>query len=173
MATNIPSHNLKEICKALSYMIDNQDNIDDVTVEDLMKFMPGPDFATGGIMVGLDGILQAYSTGKGRITVQGRAQIEEIKGGRLPIRITEIPYQVNKTSLIERIADLVRGGKLPEVSDLRDESDRNGMRIIIELKRGAQPKRVLNRLYKYTPLQSTFGINMLALVEWRTAPAAA
>ena len=165
MATNIPSHNLKEICKALSYMIDNQDNIDDVTVEDLMKFIPGPDFATGGIVVGLDGIRQAYSTGKGKITVQGRAQIEEIKGSRFQIRITEIPYQVNKTTLLERIADLVREDKLPEVSDLRDESDRNGMRIIIELKRSAQPKRVLNRLYKYTQLQSTFGINMLALVE--------
>jgi len=164
MATNIPSHNLKEICKAIAYMIDNQDNIDDVTVEDLMKFIPGPDFATGGIVVGLDGIRQAYSTGKGKITVQGRAQIEEIKGGRFQIRITEIPYQVNKTSLIERIADLARADKLPEVSDLRDESDRNGMRIIIELKRSAQPKRVLNRLYKYTQLQSTFGINMLALV---------
>ena len=165
MATNIPSHNLKEICKALSYMIDNQDNIDDVTVEDLMKFIPGPDFATGGIVVGLDGIRQAYSTGKGKITVQGRAQIEEIKGSRFQIRITEIPYQVNKTTLLERIADLVREDKLPEVSDLRDESDRNGMRIIIELKRSAQPKRVLNRLYKFTQLQSTFGINMLALVE--------
>jgi len=165
MATNIPSHNLKEICKALSNMIDNQDNIDDVTVEDLMKFIPGPDFATGGIVVGLDGIRQAYSTGKGKITVQGRAQIEEIKGSRFQIRITEIPYQVNKTTLLERIADLVRDDKLPEVSDLRDESDRNGMRIIIELKRSAQPKRVLNRLYKFTQLQSTFGINMLALVE--------
>ena len=165
MATNIPSHNLKEICKALSYMIDNQDQIDDVTVEDLMKFIPGPDFATGGLIVGLDGIRQAYSTGKGKITVQGRAQVEEIKGGRFQIRITEIPYQVNKTTLIERIADLVRSDKLPEVSDLRDESDRTGMRIIIELKRSAQPKRVLNRLFKYTQLQSTFGINMLALVE--------
>jgi DNA gyrase subunit A len=165
MATNIPSHNLKEICKAISYMISKQDDIDNVTIEDLMKFIPGPDFATGGIIVGLDGIRQAYSTGKGKITVQGRAQIEEIKGGRFQIRITEIPYQVNKTTLIERIADLVREDKLPEVSDLRDESDRNGMRIIIELKRSAQPKRVLNRLYKYTQLQSTFGINMLALVD--------
>ena len=165
MATNIPSHNLREVCKALTYMIENQDNIDDVTVEDLMKFIPGPDFATGGIVVGLDGIRLAYSTGKGKITVQGRAQIEEIKGGRFQIRITEIPYQVNKTTLIERIADLVRTNKLPEASDLRDESDRNGMRIIIELKRNAQPKRVLNRLYKFTQLQSTFGINMLALVE--------
>ncbi len=165
MATNIPSHNIKEVCKALAYMIRNQDTIDDVTVEDLMKYIPGPDFATGGIIVGTEGIRQAYSTGKGKITVQGRAQIEEIRGNRYQIRITEIPYQVNKTSLIERIADLVRSGKLSEISDLRDESDRNGMRIIIELKRNSQPKRILNRLYKFTQLQTTFGINMLALVE--------
>ena len=165
MATNIPTHNLREVCRALEYMIDNQDSVDDITVEDLIKFIPGPDFPTGGIVVGAEGIRQAYSTGKGKITMQGRAIIDELKGGRYQIRITEIPYQVNKTSLIERIADLVREDKLPEVSDLRDESDRNGMRIIIELKRNAQPKRVLNRLYKYTQLQSTFGINMLALVE--------
>ncbi|NPV42104.1 MAG: DNA gyrase subunit A [Anaerolineae bacterium] len=165
MATNIPTHNLREVCRALEYMIDNQDSVDDITVEDLIKFIPGPDFPTGGIVVGAEGIRQAYSTGKGKITMQGRAIIDELKGGRYQIRITEIPYQVNKTSLIERIADLVREEKLPEVSDLRDESDRNGMRIIIELKRNAQPKRVLNRLYKYTQLQSTFGINMLALVE--------
>ena len=165
MATNIPSHNIKEVCKALVYMIENQDSMDDVTVEDLMKFIPGPDFATGGIIVGSEGIRQAYSTGKGKITVQGRAQIEEIRGNRFQIRITEIPYQVNKTNLLERIAGLVRSGKLSEISDLRDESDRNGMRIIIELKRNSQPKRVLNRLFKFTQLQSTFGINMLALVE--------
>lgn len=165
MATNIPPHNLREISKALIYMIDNQDSMDDIAVEDLMKHIPGPDFPTGGIIVGVDGIRQAYSTGKGKITVQGRAQIEELKGNRYQIRITEIPYQVNKTSLIERIAKLVRDDRLPEVSDLRDESDRNGMRIIIELKRNSQPKRVLNRLYKYTQLQSTFGINLLALVE--------
>jgi DNA gyrase subunit A len=165
MATNIPPHSLREVSKALMYMIDNQDSVDDITVEDLMKYLPGPDFPTGGIIVGVEGIRQAYSTGKGKITLQGRAQIEELKGNRYQIRITEIPYQVNKTSLIERIANLVRSDRLPEVSDLRDESDRNGMRIIIELKRNSQPKRVLNRLYKYTQLQSTFGINLLALVE--------
>ena len=165
MATNIPSHNMRELCKAIEFMIANQDNIDDVTVEDLMKFVPGPDFPTGGIIVGTEGIRQGYSTGKGKITVRGRAQIEEIRGNRYQIRITEIPYQVNKTTLIERIADLVREDKMPEISDLRDESDRNGMRIIIEMKRNAQPKRVLNRLYKYTQLQTTFGINMLALVD--------
>ena len=165
MATNIPPHNLREVCRALTYMIDNQDSVDDITVEDLMKYIPGPDFPTGGIVVGAEGLRQAYSTGKGKITMQGRATIDDLKGNRYQIRISEIPYQVNKTSLIERIADLVRSDKLPEVSDLRDESDRNGMRIIIELKRNSQPKRVLNRLFKFTQLQSTFGINMLALVE--------
>lgn len=165
MATNIPSHNLGELCRALIYMIDSQDNLDEITVEDLVKIIPGPDFPTGGIIVGTEGIRQAYSTGKGKITLQGKAQIEEIRGGRYAIRITEIPYQVNKTTLIERIADLVRSDRIPEISDLRDESDRTGMRIILELKRGAQPKRVLNRLYKYTQLQATFGINMLALVD--------
>ena len=165
MATNIPPHNLREVCRALIYMIDNQDSVDDITVEDLMKYIPGPDFPTGGIVVGAEGLRQAYSTGKGKITMQGRATIDDLKGNRYQIRISEIPYQVNKTSLIERIADLVRSDKLPEVSDLRDESDRNGMRIIIELKRNSQPKRVLNRLFKFTQLQSTFGINMLALVE--------
>ena len=165
MATNIPSHNLGELCRTLIYVIDNQDNLDDITVEDLVRYLPGPDFPTGGIIVGTEGIRQAYSTGKGKITLQGKAQIEEIRNGRYAIRITEIPYQVNKTTLIERIADLVRSDRISEISDLRDESDRTGMRIILELKRGAQPKRVLNRLYKYTQLQSTFGINMLALVN--------
>ena len=165
MATNIPSHNLGEVCSALIHMIDNYDNLDDITVEDLLRFIPGPDFATGGIIVDKEGIRQAYSTGKGKITLQGKAQIEEIKGNRFAIRITEIPYQVNKTGLIERIAELVRQDRLSEISDLRDESDRNGMRIMLELKRSSQPKRVLNRLFKYTQLQSTFGINMLALVN--------
>jgi len=117
------------------------------------------------LIIGTEGIRKAYSTGRGSIVVRGRANVEEIKGNRYQIRITEIPYQANKTSLIERIADLVRNDKLPEIADLRDESDRNGMRIIIELKRGSQPKRVLNRLFKYTQLKSSFGINMLALVD--------
>ncbi len=165
MATNIPSHNLKELCQTIIYMIENQSNNEDVTVEDLMRYLPGPDFPTGGMIIGVEGIRQAYSTGRGRMIVQGRASIEEIKGGRYAIRITEIPYQVNKTSLIERIAELVRDERLPEVADLRDESDRNGMRIMVELKRGAQPKRVLNRMYKFTSLQTSFGINLLALVN--------
>jgi DNA gyrase subunit A len=125
----------------------------------------GPDFPTGGVIVGSEGILQAYSTGHGRVVLRGLAHIEEMSGNRHRIVVTEIPYQLNKSSLLERIAELAREGKLDDVSDLRDESDRRGMSIIIELRRGAQPKKVLNQLYKYTPLQSTFGVQMLALVE--------
>ncbi len=164
MATNIPPHNLTELCAALDYLIENYDHADDITAEDLMRFVPGPDFPTGGIIVGHEGIVHAYSTGRGRLTVRGLARIEEQKGGRYNIIINEIPYQVNKTGLIERIAELVREDKLDQISDLRDESDRRGMSIVIELKRGAQPRQVLNQLYKYTPLQSTFSVNMLALV---------
>jgi len=172
MATNIPPHNLRELAGAINYLIDRYDKIEDVTVDELMKFVIGPDFPTGGIIVGSEGILSAYSTGRGRIVMRGVAHIEENKGGRHQINITEIPYQVNKTTLIERIAELVREDKLDQISDLRDESDQRGMSIIIELKRGAQPKKVLNQLYKYTSLQSTFGVIMLALVdgEPRTLP---
>jgi len=165
MATNIPPHNLRELSAAINYMIDNYDNIDDIPVEDLMKFVTGPDFPTGGIIVGKEGIEQAYGTGRGRIVVRGVAHIEEMKAGRYRIVITEIPYQVNKTTLIERIADLARSGKIDAISDLRDESDRRGMNIVIELKKNSQPKKVLNRLFKYTALQSTFGVSMLALVD--------
>ena len=165
MATNIPPHNIKELVAAIIHLIDHYDNLDDVTVEDLLKFIPGPDFPTGGLVVGSEGIRQAYSTGRGRIIMRGLAHIEETKGGRFRIVITEIPYQLNKTTLIERIADLARSGRIGAISDLRDESDRRGMSIIIELKRGAQPKKVLNQLYKYTPLQSTFGTQLLALVN--------
>ncbi len=165
MATNIPPHNLRELTSAIRYLIGRYDEMDEVTVEDLMRHVHGPDFPTGGIIVGTEGILSAYGTGRGRIVVRGKAHIEEMSGGRYRIQITEIPYQINKTALIERIAELVREGRIDSVSDLRDESDRRGMRIIIELKRGAAPKPVLNQLYKYTPLQSTFGVQMLALVE--------
>ncbi|MEA4811611.1 MAG: DNA gyrase subunit A [Anaerolineaceae bacterium] len=165
MATNIPPHNLHELVKALEILIDRYDEIEDVTIEDLMQVIPGPDFPTGGIIVGDEGIRSAYSTGRGRLIMRGVATIEEAKNNRFVIRISEIPYQLNKTSLIERIAELVREGKLDQISDLRDESDRKGMRIIIELKRTAQPKKVLNQLYKYTPLQSTFGVQLLALVN--------
>ncbi|MCC7130316.1 MAG: DNA gyrase subunit A, partial [Anaerolineae bacterium] len=165
MATNIPPHNLREITAALVYLIENFDRIDEVPMEELLKRVPGPDFPTGGIIVGAEGISHAYSTGKGRIVLRGLAHIEEMGANRHRVVITEIPYQLGKNSLIERIADLARSGKLDDISDLRDESDRRGMSIVIELKRGAHPKKVLNQLYKYTPLQSTFGVQMLALVD--------
>ena len=172
MATNIPPHNLNELTDAISFLIDNYDRMDDIPVEDLMKFVHGPDFPTGGIIVGREGIESMYGTGRGRIIVRGMAHIEEAKGGRHEIIITEIPFQVNKTTLIERIAELVREDRIDQISDLRDESDQRGMSIVIELKRGAQPKKVLNQLYKFTSLQTTFGAQVLALVdgEPRTLP---
>jgi DNA gyrase subunit A len=172
MATNIPPHNLRELVDAIIFLIEKYDEMDDISVEELMKFVPGPDFPTGGIIIGREGIESAYATGRGRIVVRGTAHIEEGKSGRHEIIITEIPYQVNKTSLIERIAELVREDKIDQIADLRDESDQRGMTILIELKRGAQPKKVLNQLYKFTALQSTFGVQMLALVdgEPRTLP---
>jgi len=165
MATNIPPHNLGELGRAIQYIIDQYDRIDDISVEELLKLVPGPDFPTGGIIVGSEGILQAYSTGRGRIVLRGAAHIEELTRERFRIVITEIPYQINKTTLIERIAELARSGRLDDISDLRDESDRRGMSIVIELRRGAQPHKIINQLYKYTPLQSTFGVQMLALID--------
>ncbi len=165
MATSIPPHNLGELVSALTYLIDNYDNVDDITLEDLLEHIHGPDFPTGGIIIGTEGIRQAYSSGRGRLTVRGKAHIQEWKGGRHRIEITEIPYLLNKTNLIERIADLARSGRISDISDLRDESDRNGMSIIIELKRTAQPLKVLNQLYKFTPLQTTFSVQLLALVN--------
>ncbi|GAP22371.1 DNA gyrase subunit A [Leptolinea tardivitalis] len=165
MATNIPPHNLRELSKAISYLIDHYETIDKITPDTLMEFLPGPDFPTGGVIIGNEGIRQAYSTGRGRLVVRGLAHIEEIRGGRFAIVVTEIPYQINKTSLIERIAELVREGRIDSITDLRDESDRRGMSIVIELKRGAEPRKVLNQLFKYTPLQSTFGVQLLALVD--------
>src|SRR5688572_24789070 len=172
MATNIPPHNLRELTDAIIYLIDNYETMDDIPLDELMKRIPGPDFPTGGIIVGREGIESAYATGKGRLVVRGVAHIEEGKSGRHEIIITEIPYQVNKSTLIERIAELVREDRIDQISDLRDESDQRGMSIVIELKRGAQPKKVLNQLYKYTALQSTFGVQLLALVdgEPRTLP---
>ncbi|MCD4803563.1 MAG: DNA gyrase subunit A [Anaerolineales bacterium] len=166
MATNIPPHNLNELAAGINHLIDNYNKIDKVTIEDLIKFIPGPDFPTGGIIIGDEGIRQAYVTGRGRIILRGRAHIEEMdQGGRFRIVITEIPYQLKKTTLIERIASLVRENKIKSISDLRDESDRDGMSIVIELKRTAQPRKVLFQLYKYTALQSTFGAQMLALID--------
>ena len=165
MATNIPPHNLGELCAAFIYLVDHYEQIDDVNVESLMKYLPGPDFPTGGVIVGTEGILSAYSTGRGRIILRGLAHIEEMGKDRHRIVITEIPFQLNKSTLLERIAELAREEKIPDISDLRDESDRRVMSIIIDLKLVEQPKKVLNQLYKYTPLQSTFGVQLLALVD--------
>jgi len=165
MATNIPPHNLVELANAVGFLVDEYDRLDEITAEELMHFVPGPDFPTGGMIVGGEGIIQAYSTGKGRIVVRGVAHIEEMAGSRHRIVITELPYMVNKAALIERIAELAREGRLDDISDLRDESDRRGMSIVVELKRGAQPKKVLNQLFKYTALQSSFGVQLLALVH--------
>jgi DNA gyrase subunit A len=165
MATNIPPHNLRELVDAIQYLIDHYDKVDEIPIEELMKRIPGPDFPTGGMIVGSEGILQAYSTGRGRLVVRGMAHIEEMGSNRHRIVVTEIPYQLGKSGLLERIAELARSGRLEDISDLRDESDRRGMSIVIELRRGAQPKKVLNQLYKYTSLQSTFGVQLLALVD--------
>ena len=165
MATNIPPHNITELIGALHYMIDHHSKVDDITVEDLLKYVKGPDFPTGGIIVGLEGIRDLYSKGKGQLLVRAKSRIEEGARGRMRIVISEIPYQLNLTNLIERIAELVREGRLEGISDLRDESDRDGLSIVIELKAGAEPRMVLNRLYKFTPLQGTFAAQLLALVE--------
>ncbi len=167
MATNIPPHNLTEVCDGLIYLIDNPE----ATIEDLVEIVQGPDFPTGGIILGREGIRAAYATGKGRVVVRARAMIEESsRGNRFHIIVTELPYQVNKSVLVERIADYVKLGRLDGIHDLRDESDRTGMRIVIELKRDAQPGKVLNALYKHTALQQSFGVNTLALVEAGTQP---
>jgi DNA gyrase subunit A len=167
MATNIPPHNLSEISDAIRYLIDNPE----CTVEDLMEIVQGPDFPTGGTILGREGIRAAYSTGRGRVVIRAKAFVEESnRGNRFQIVVTELPYQVNKAALLERIAELVKDGKIDGISDLRDESDRSGMRMIIELKRDSQPMKVLNNLYKHTAMQQTFGINMLALVEEGMVP---
>jgi DNA gyrase subunit A len=160
MATNIPPHNLGEIIDGLVMMIDNQDT----TIKDLMKKIKGPDFPTGGAIHGRQGILDAFTTGRGLLRVRATADIEEYTKGQRII-VTELPFQVNKARLIEKIAELVRGKKIEGISDLRDESDREGMRVVIELKRGEIPQVVLNQLYKHTPMASTFGVNMLAIVN--------
>ncbi len=161
MATNIPPHNLREVIDGVVCMIDNPD----CTIEDLMQHIKGPDFPTGGIILGRRGIREAYFTGHGRIDVRARTNIEEMQGGRHRIVVTEIPYMVNKAKLVEKIADLVHEKRVEGISDIRDESDRQGMRIVIELKKDVYPQVVLNTLYKHTSLQETFGANMLALVD--------
>jgi DNA gyrase subunit A len=167
MATNIPPHNLNEICDAIIHLIDHQHDWEEVTLEDLMQYVKGPDFPTGGKLLGAEGVRSAYATGRGRVIIRGVAEIEDIPGkaDRQRINITELPFQVNKAMLIERIAELATSGVIPDISDLRDSSDRNGISVIVELKRGTQPMKVLNQLYKHTALQTAFGIQLLALVD--------
>ncbi len=161
MATSIPPHNLSEVVDAIVHVIDNPD----ATIDDLLEFVKGPDFPTGGIIFNQEDIRTAYATGKGRIVMRGRAEIVEEKAGKFFIVITEIPYQVNKASLLEKIADLVKDKRIEGIKDLRDESDKEGVRIVVELKKDAYPKKILNQLYKYTQLQDAFHVNMLALVD--------
>ena len=161
MATSIPPHNLGEVADAISYLIDNPE----ASVDELTDFVKGPDFPTAGIIFGREGISNAYATGKGRVIVRAKADIEEMAKGRQQIVVTQLPYQVNKAALVQRIADLVKSKKLEGITELRDESDRQGIRIVIELRRGAQPEQVLNNLFKHTPMQSAFFVNMLALID--------
>ncbi len=161
MATNIPPHNLKEVIDGIVALIDNPD----ITIDELMEYIPAPDFPTGGLIMGVSGIRSAYHTGRGKLRVRARAEIQEWKDNRQRIVITEIPYMVNKARLIEKIAELVHDKRVDGISDLRDESDRDGMRIVVELKRDANGQIVLNQLYKYTQLEDTFSVIMLALVN--------
>ena len=161
MATNIPPHNLNEICDALIHVIDNPY----CTTDDLLKLVPGPDFPTAGIIRGTSGIVEAYNTGRGRIMMEAATEIEEVRGGRERIIISELPYQVNKANLVEKIAQLVRDKRIDGISDIRDESDRHGMRVVVELRRDSQANIVLNNLYKHTTLRTSFNVIMLALVD--------
>src|SRR5579885_1518762 len=161
MATNIPPHNLNEVCDGIQYLIDHPD----ATTEDLARIVRGPDFPTGGIIQGREGIRNTYANGRGRVVVRARTKYEESERGRISIIVTELPYQVNKAELVKKIAELSRDKKIDGISEIRDESDRQGMRILIELKRDASPESVLNQLYKYTAMQSAFNANMLALVD--------
>ena len=161
MATNIPTHNLGEVIDATVHLIDNEE----CSVDDLMKFVKGPDFPTSAIIMGKENIAEAYRTGRGKVKVRARAVIEELPKGRQQIVVTEIPYQVNKARLVERIAELVKDKKVEGISDLRDESNRNGMRIVIELKRDVNANIVLNNLYKHSQMEETFSVIMLALVN--------
>ena len=162
MATNIPPHNLNEVCDAIGYLIDSPQ----ATIEELSKFVKGPDFPTAGIIQGREGIRNAYATGHGKVVVRAKAHISSVSAaGRRQIIVSELPYQTNKAALIENMAELVKDKKIDGISDLRDESDRQGMRIVIELKRESQPQQVLNNLFKHTAMQSSFFVNMLALVD--------
>jgi DNA gyrase subunit A len=161
MATNIPPHNLREIIDGLLLIIDNPET----TVEDLLPIVKGPDFPTGGIILGYEGIRKAFRTGRGSVQIRAKTRIEEAQNGKMRIIVEELPYQVNKAKLVEKIAELVRDKKIDGITDLRDESDRNGMRVVIELRRDVNPRIILNNLYKHTTLQTSFGVNTLALVN--------
>lgn len=161
MATNMPPHNITEVIDGVIAYIDNRE----IDVAGLMQYIKAPDFPTGGIIYGYEGVKTAFETGRGRIVIRGKAAFEEIRPGKEAIIVTEIPYQVNKAEMIKRTADLVNDKKIEGISDLRDESDRNGMRIVYELKRDAIPNVVLNMLYKYTALQTSFSVNNVALVK--------
>jgi len=161
MATNIPPHNLHEVCNGIIYLIDQPE----ATTEELARIIRGPDFPTGGIIQGREGIRNMYANGRGRVVVRARTNIEETKGGRSSIIVTELPYQVNKAELVKKIAELARDRRVDGIAEVRDESDREGMRMVVDLKRDANPRSVLNSLYKYTAMQSAFNANMLALVD--------
>ncbi|MBZ0287521.1 MAG: DNA gyrase subunit A, partial [Anaerolineae bacterium] len=173
MSTNIPPHNLVEVCDALVYILQNWAGLEEIGIEDLMRFIKGPDFPTGGLVFrhidGLgndeDTLVSAYATGRGKITMRAKVHIEDMGRGKSRIIVSELPYQTNKSALIERVANLARDGKLEGLADMRDESDRQGLRLVIELQRGAEPEAILNSLFKLTPLEETFGIIMLALVD--------
>jgi DNA gyrase subunit A len=161
MATNIPPHNVTEVIDGLVALIDTPE----ISIDELGEHIQGPDFPTGGLIFGSSGIREAYQTGRGRVLIRARANTETMKSGRENIVITEIPFMVNKTNLIEKIADLVKEKKITDISDMRDESDRDGMRIVLELKKDVQAEVTLNQLYKHTQMQSTFGVILLALVD--------
>lgn len=161
MATNIPPHNLTEVCEAISFLIENPE----AEIEDLMKFVKGPDFPTAGIIRGQEGIENAYASGQGKVVVRARVAEEKTKTGKLSLVVTELPYQTNKAALVEKIAEMARERKIEGIGEVRDESDRHGMRIVIEVRRDGQPNKILNNLYKFTAMQSAFYINMLALVD--------
>jgi len=161
MATNIPPHNLNELVDGITHLIDNPE----ATIEDLVEFVQGPDFPTGGVIYNKKDILEAYRTGRGKILTRAKADIVEPKSGAFQIIITEMTYATNKAALIEKMADLVRDGKLLGIKDIRDESDKDGVRVVIDLKKDAYPQKVLNKLYAMTDLQKNFGVNMLALVD--------
>ncbi len=161
MTTNIPPHNLGEVCDAIAYLIDNPQ----ATTDELLDFVTGPDFPTAAIILGEEGIKSAYVTGQGKITVRAKTSEVSTKGGKRQIIVTELPYQVNKAALVERIADLIKRKRITGIAEVRDESDREGMHLVLELRKEGQPRQILNNLYKYTPMQSAFSINMVALVD--------